>query len=509
MAALLADLLADLLAVGHPGSIQLGLNAEAALQLAHQHVNLDVARAGDNDLMGLGVVDHVEGGVLLVEADKAGAHLLILTPGLGGDGAGIAGLRKRHGGQLYHALGVAQGLAGLQAVHLGDGADVAAGDLFDFLVLLALDGIQAAQLLGLAGVGVIKGHVAGNLTGDDLHQGILAVLVGDGLEDDGGSGAVGVALDLDGVLAGLVRSFLGGHLQGGGNQVNDGGQKHLGAQARQGGAADHGGQGALSDADLQAFHDLVLGEGLALEEFLHLLIAGLGHGLHQLAIQLVQNGLLAVGDGNFHPLGALLVLGHLVGLAVDDVDDADGALIAVPDGSHHGGDGFGQLLTQGGQGLGEVGVFLVLLGYVDDAGLVLALEIFPAALRAHAESVLGGAHQYAHLGGPDTGLHLSGKIEVARGVHHIDLHAVVHNGRHGEGNGDLTLDLLGIVITNGVAVRRLAQAVGNAGEIQHTLHQRGFSAAAVTQQADVANVHRVSSPSVYRARCVRTCLGLV
>ena len=39
--------------------------------------------------------------------------------------------------------------------------------------------------------------------------------------------------------------------------------------------------------------------------------------------------------------------------------------------------------------------------------------------------VLGRAHQNAHLGGPDAGLHLAGKVEVARGVQHVDLHPVV------------------------------------------------------------------------------------
>ncbi len=441
--------------------------------------------------MGFGVIDHVEGGVLLVEADEAAAHLLVLAPGLGGDGPGIAGLGELHRSQLHHVLGIAQRLAGLEAVHLGDGADVTAGDLLDLLVLLALDGIQTAQLLGLAGGGIVEGHIAGDLTGNHLHQGVLAVLVGDRLENDGGGGAVGIPLDLHGVLAGLVSGLLGRHFLGTGDQVHDGAQQHFGAQARQGGAADHGGQGALVHAHLQAGHDLFLGEGLAGEELLHVLLGRLGHGLHQLAVELVNHLHLAVGNGDLHPLGALLVLGHLVGLLIEHVDDADGALIVVPDGGHHGGDGLRQLLPQGLQGGGEVGVLLVLLGYVHDAGLVLALEVLPAPLRAHAEPVLGGAHQHPDFGGPDAGLHLAGEVKVARGIQDVDLHAVIDHRRHGQGDGNLALDLLGVVIANGVAVRRLAQAVGNAGEIQHALHQGGLSAAAVAQQADVANVHRV------------------
>ena len=251
-------------------------------------------------------------------------------------------------------------------------------------------------------------------------------------------------------------------------------------------------------AHLQAGHDLLLGEGLTGEEFLHILLGGLGHGLHQLVVELVDHAHLALGDGNLHP-AALLALGHLVGLLIEHVDNADGALVAVPDGGHHGGHGVAELLPQGLQGGGEVGVLFVLLGDVDDAGLLLVLQILPAALRAHAEPVLGGAHQHAHLGGPDAGLHLAGEVKVARRVQHVDLHALVVDGGHGQGDGDLALDFLRIVIANGVAVRGLAQAVGDAGDVQHALHQGGFPAAAVAQQADIANVHRVLSPSVYRA----------
>ena len=166
MTALLAHLLTDLFTVSHPGRVQFGVHAEAALELAHQHVNLNVARAGDHHLMGFGVVDHTEGGILFVEADEAAAYLFILAAGLRGDGPGVAGLGKLHRSQLHHLLGVAQRLAGLQAVHFSDGADIAAGDLLDLLVLLALDGIQAAKLLCFAGGGIVESHIAGDLAGN-------------------------------------------------------------------------------------------------------------------------------------------------------------------------------------------------------------------------------------------------------------------------------------------------------------------------------------------------------
>ena len=488
MTALLAHLLADLLAVGHPGGIQLRIHTEAALQLADQHINLNVTGAGDHHLVGLGVIHHRKGGIFLVQADQAGANLLVLATGLGGDGAGIAGLGKLHGGQLHNFLRIAEGVAGLDPVHLGDGADIAAGDLLDFLVLLALDGVQAAQLLSFPGGGIVERHIAGDLAGNDLHKGVLAVLIGDGLEHDGGGGAVGVPGHFHRVLAGLVAGGLVGHLHGAGHQIHNGLQQHLRAKARQSGAAHHGGQGALAHAHLQAVHNLLFGEGFTGEELLHVLLGGLRHSLHKFVIQLVDHAHLVLGDGDLHTL-APLVVPYLVGLLVEHINDADGPLVLVPDGGHHRRDGLAQILPQSLQGGGEVGVLIVLLGHVHDAGLALLLQILPAALGAHTESILGGTHQYAHLGGPDAGLHLAGKVKVAGGVQNVDLDAIVGHRGHGQRNGNLALNLLRVIIANGVSIRGLAQTVGHAGDIQNTLHERGLAAAAVSQQADVANVH--------------------
>ena len=83
VAALLGDGLADLLAVGHPGLLQLHVHAEAGLELGHQHIGLDVAGGGEHHLVGLCVVDHGEGGILLVEAGQTGGDLVVLTAGLG------------------------------------------------------------------------------------------------------------------------------------------------------------------------------------------------------------------------------------------------------------------------------------------------------------------------------------------------------------------------------------------------------------------------------------------
>ena len=388
MTTLLADLLTNLLAVSHPGCIQLSFHAKAALELAHQHIDLDIAGAGNHHLVSLGVVDHAEGGILFVKAEKTGAHLFILATGLGSNGTGIAGLGKLHGRQLHHVLGIAQGIAGLKPIHLGNGADVSAGNLLDFLSLLAADGVQTAQLLGLAGRGIIKGHVAGNLAGNNLNQGIFAVLIGNGLEHDGGSGAVGIAGHFDFLLARLVGCDFSRHFSGSGNQIHNGLEQHLGAKARESGAAENRGNSAVPHTYLQAVMDLLFSEGLTGEKLLHILFGGLRNSLHQLIIQLVHHMDFVLGDGNLHPL-ALLVVGHLISLLVEHIDNTDGTLVFIPDGSHHRGDGLAEVFPQGLQSGGEVGILLIFLGDIDDAGLLLRLEVLPAALSTYGEAVLG------------------------------------------------------------------------------------------------------------------------
>ena len=177
MTALLLHGLADLLTVSHADRAQLHFHVEAGLELTDQHIHLHIAGAGEDHLMGLGVVDHGEGGVLLIETVQALSHLIVLAAGLGGDGHRVAGLSEGDALQRHDLTAVAQGIAGLDLIHLGDGADIAAHQLLDLGGLLAPHGIQAAQLLVVAGAGIDHGHIRRDAAGEDLHEGVLAVLV--------------------------------------------------------------------------------------------------------------------------------------------------------------------------------------------------------------------------------------------------------------------------------------------------------------------------------------------
>ena len=170
---------------------------------------------------------------------------------------------------------------------------------------------------------------------------------------------------------------------------------------------------------------------------------------------------------------------------MQQVHDAGDLLVAVQHGNDDGGHGGAELGLQGVEAGVVVAVVLIGAGDEDHAGL--GAQHLPGALGADAEAVLGAADQQGALGGTDAGECLTRKVKVARSVQKIDLHVLVLDGSHGEGDGYAALDLLGVVVADGVAVGDTAHAVDGAGGEEHALSQSGLAAAAVAQQADVAD----------------------
>ena len=496
VAALLLDSLADLLPIGHPHGLQIRLHIEAALQLADQHIHLHVAGAVEHHLVGLGVVGDGEGGILLVHTGQALGDLVLLAPGLGHDGHGIAGLCEGQFLQGDDLPGVAQGIAGLDLLHLADGADVAAAQLLHLGGLLAPHRVQAAQFFRDAGAGVDHGQIRRQGAGEHLDEAVLAVLVRDGLEHEGRRHAAGG--DHKGLrLAVLAGGLVIVALHGVGQQVHDVVQQHQAAHAVDSGAAQHGEQAQLPHALAQALNHLGVGEVLAAEELVHELLAGFGHGLLQGVVELLDDGVLALGDLDLHPL---LVL-HLIGALVQHVDDAGDLLALVPDGHHQRRDLVAEPGPQSLEGGVVVAVVLVGLGDIDKAGHIPLLAVFPRLLQAHGHAVLGGADDDGGVGGPQSLDHLAGEVERARRVQHVDPAPLVLQRRHSGGDGDLPLGLLRIIVADRIPVRAPAHPVDGPGHIQQALCQGGLAVSAVAQQTDVADVlyriaHVCSTPYV-------------
>ena len=210
----------DGLPIGDPGGTELRLHPEAALQAGDQHIQLHIAGAGEDHLAGLRIVDHGEGGVLLVHPGQTCGHFVVLAPGLGGNSLGIAGLGEGDTLQGDHFPAVTQGVAGLYLVHFADGADVATGELLDLFGFFAAHFVQASQLFRRAGAGVDQGKIGGDHPGKDLNHGVFAVLVRDGLEDVGRGHAAGGDHEVLG-LAVLHGGLVVVALHGVGQQIHD------------------------------------------------------------------------------------------------------------------------------------------------------------------------------------------------------------------------------------------------------------------------------------------------
>ena len=189
---------------------------------------------------------------------------------------------------------------------------------------------------------------------------------------------------------------------------------------------------------------------------------------------------------------------------MQQVNDDGNGLVGVGLGGHDGGDGGAELGLHGVHAGGVVGVGF--LHTVDEHHAGLLAQHLPSALHAHAEAVLGVADDDGALGGADGAQRLAGEVEVAGGIHDVDLHVVILHGSEGQRNGDLALDLLGVVVAGGVAVHSLAEAVGSLGHKEHLLSQGGLTGAAVTQQANIANFIG-SHSSVFSLHFWKMCSG--
>ena len=146
------------------------------------------------------------------------------------------------------------------------------------------------------------------------------------------------------------------------------------------------------------------------------------------------------------------------------------------------------MLAQAVEDVEEVRMLLVELGDIEHCGKTGFCEVLPALFGADADAALRGQADQTRVGNAQ-GLHdLTGKVEVAGVIENVDLALVIFHRNDRRRDGILALLLFVVEVGNGRAVRALAQTGDRLGRKEHALAQRGLAVAAVTQQADVANV---------------------
>ncbi len=178
-------LLADGLPIRDLRRMKIDLHAEAALELVEDDLHVHLAGAGDEHLLGLRVEAQLHGRVLFAQTPETVGHLLLVAPGLRGDGEGDGRRRELVTGEADRMGRVGQRVAGAGLLQLGQRDDVAGARLLDRLGLLALHQEDVAGALLLVRAAVEQLRVGGDLAREEPHQVHPAgELVVDGLEHE-------------------------------------------------------------------------------------------------------------------------------------------------------------------------------------------------------------------------------------------------------------------------------------------------------------------------------------
>ena len=198
------DLGADGLAVRHLGRFERDLGVVALFEAADDGLDVRLAGAGDEELVGLRVAEEADEQVFFHELVNGGGELVFVGAGLGLDGVGHGRLGQRMQIDLDVGAFDAKGVAGEGVAQLGHGAQVAGVQLGNFDGLAALHHGEVRKALLAAARVVFDGGVVLDDAADDLEEGDAAGEgVGHGLEDHqckrllvfdfaGGLGGVGI-----------------------------------------------------------------------------------------------------------------------------------------------------------------------------------------------------------------------------------------------------------------------------------------------------------------------------
>src|SRR6266508_626228 len=284
----LLDLLGDRLAVGDLRLADIRLDAELTLHPVDQHLEVQLAHAGDDRLAGVLVGADLEGRVLVGEALDRDAQLLLVALRLRLDGDRDHRGRELHRLQHDRVGRVAQRLTGGGVLQTHHGDDVAGADRRDLLTLVRVHPVDLADPL-LAALGRVQHLGAGlELARVDPDEGQLAqVRVGRDLERQRRERLAVVRLAQYDLLGVLDVVALDGRDVDRARQVGvDRVEQRLDALVLERRTGQDRGQLAGQSGPADGGDQLLLGRLFALQVQLHDVVVGLGHRLDELVAPL-------------------------------------------------------------------------------------------------------------------------------------------------------------------------------------------------------------------------------
>ena len=448
---------------------------------------MELAHAGDEELLRLGIVVVMQRRVLLSHAVQRRGDLVLVAAALGLDGEGDGGLGKGDGGQDDGLAFIAERVARQGVLELGDHADLPGAERLHGLLGLAHEMAEMPDALLPPARGVE--HLAVRLEGAgvDAEEGQLAhVRIRDGLEDDRGERRLGVPGARDGLLRSGIGALHRAQVGGRGKLLDDEVHEGLDAQALGGGGGEDGHEGSRSDGLAERSEHLLLADAALLEVLGEEVVVRFRHRLDEL----LPPRLRVVHDlaGDVRLLH--LAVGGDEGLHGHEIDDAGKAGLRSH-GDLERAQASLEALLEGLEGAEEVGALAVETVDHDGPGQPVLVGVLPDLLRLH----LHAGHRIHDDDGrarrAQSRPRVGHEVAVSGGVDQVEAVALPVAEGDGGAERDLALDLVGVEVGGGGAVIDLAEPVDGAGREEDAFHQRCLADSAVPREAHVANLRDV------------------
>ncbi len=253
--------------------------------------------------------------------------------------------------------------------------------------------------------------------------------------------------------------------------------------------APHGDRGdGVRDARLaERGADLVGRDLLVLEELHHQVVVVLGARLdHVVAVHLGVIGELGrdLADGG---VDALVVLVEEDGVHLDEVDDADEAVLGT-DGELDGHGAGAETVAHHLHDVVEVGAAAVHLVDVGDAGDAVGVGLAPHRLGLRLDATDGAEHGDGTVEDAQRALDLDREVNVPGRIDDLNAMVLPERSRRGGRDRDAALLLLDHPVHGRRAVVDLADLVRAAGVEQHALGRGRLAGVDVRHDPDVAGL---------------------
>ena len=444
---------------------------------------MQLTHTGQNQFVRFLVTRNLQGGIFLRQALQAGGNLVHIALVLRLQGKRNNRLQGFRTGKHNRFGGIAQGIAGHRAFQLGHCDDITGGSAFDGFLLFPFQAEQLANTLGCILAGIVHIRVALHGSGIDPEQRQLAGEgVTDGLENPRRKRSVVFAgTFLFRIAARNLAHNRFTHRRRR-HVLRHDVQQHVQANHCRRASAQNRRNDAVGHALFQAFEDFRIGQFFRLQIFFHERVVRLGNGFHQLHTQRLGLVLQIGGDIAFRRLAA--VVG--IGLHGDQVDHA---LQAAFRADRQSGGNNPRAARQGRcqilDGRLEIGAFPIHLVDEDHAGNLILTAPLPDLDRLRLDATHCRRYQQGAVHHADGVTGIMQEVGVARSIDNVERGSLPVEMMDAGADRQMTLDLFRLEIHGGRAIFHLAQAVDGAVHEQQRFRQRGFSRAAMPNNANI------------------------